>query len=565
MFDSLSLSRKFCWCVVSTVCSKLSITANNIDWVFQNQSVIPQLGVVFNSYCRSRKLYINADCLLSDHMPQEVQYCPCEDVTKYFEWVHKVQDVLRFWQAKFVQYQVNYDEILLYCSYNTVLNILGQAVCAPSFVIDHPGIVRIRDTYIDSFEKLNLYLLRYVPGHPELKYCTLPALLSKYGVELPPHIQEEISKKVIFPGEENVPRHLYLLNAIPSPQVRLFEPGQDIKLKLSKAMSLADLQQLHINLKTILDPLFPCLDALVFFHLHQSEIFENHLLKRLQMITSSSVPTEEESSFFVRQNSCCQGQLLPGLSIETFQLALEGVKDLMLRLLNGKAKYQDVIIDGAFKFESLSIDKEFFILSRFSEIMVTSSESLQEVRSILELFQFSHYVQTICNVCEQCGLENCLESHSLKELMKIVKEGSLIELTPHEATKKVYFIKNLLCLKGQCNYSCLNLFSTFSKSIAFYRFLKDKQFVSPQGQTAFYEQYQLITAQLQHEEYDENLLNHLRISYEVVSPLIEKDITFPDLMNKVVHLDATSDFRYLETVNENINIIRLWFSRIEVS
>ena len=498
-------------------------------------------------------------------MPQEVQYCPCEDVTKYFEWVHKVQDVLRFWQAKFVQYQVNYDEILLYCSYNTVLNILGQAVCAPSFVIDHPGIVRIRDTYIDSFEKLNLYLLRYVPGHPELKYCTLPALLSKYGVELPPHIQEEISKKVIFPGEENVPKHLYLLNAIPSPQVRLFEPGQDIRLKLSKTMSLADLQQLHINLKTILDPLFPCLDALVFFHLHQSEIFEKHLLKRLQMITSSSVPTEEESSFFVRQNSCCQGQLLPGLSIETFQLALEGVKDLILRLLNGKAKYQDVIIDGAFKFESLSIDKEFFILSRFSEIMVTSSESLQEVRSMLELFQFSHYVQTICNVCEQCGLENCLESHSLKELMKIVKEESLIELTPHEATKKVYFIKNLLCLKGQCNYSCLNLFSTFSKSIAFYRFLKDKQFVSPQGQTAFYEQYQLITAQLQHEEYDENLLNHLRISYEVVSPLIEKDITFPDLMNKVVHLDATSDFRYLETVNENINIIRLWFSRIEVS
>ena len=527
------------------------------------------MGVVFNSYCQSRKLYINADCLLSDYMPQEVQYCPCEDVTKYFEWVHRVQDVLRFWQAKFVQYQVNYDEILLYCSYNIALNILGQAVCAPSFVMDFPGIVRIRDTYIDSFEKLNLYLLQYVPGHPELKYCTLPALLSKYGVELPPHIQEEMSKKVIFPGEENVPRHLHLLNAIPSPQVKLFKPGQDIRLKVSKSMTLADLQQLHINLKTILDPLLTSLDALVFFHLHQSEIFEKHLLKRLQMITSTSIPTEEESSFFARQNSCCQGQLSPGLSIETFQLALEEVKDLMSRLLNGKATYQDIIIDGALKFESFSIDKEFSILSSFSEMVVTSSEGLQEVRSMLELFQFCHHILTIYNVCEQYGLENCLESHSLKELMKIVEElrpeGSLTQLTPHEAMKKVSFIKHLLSLKGQCNYNCLNLFSTFSKNIAFYQFINDKQFIGLQGQTAFYEQYQLVTAQLQHEEYDENILNHLRVAFEVVSPLLDKDITFQDLMNNVVNLDATSDLSYLETVNENINVIQFWFSRIEVS
>ena len=527
-------------------------------------------------------------CLLSDYMPDEVQHCPWDDVNKYFQWVTRVQDILRLWQSKFLQYKVNYDEILLYASNNVALSSLGRAVCASSFVMDLQDISQIKDTYTYCFEQLNVYLLRYVPGHPEVKYCTLPALLTKYGVGLPPNIQEAISKYIFFPGEQRVTKNQRLKNVIPPPSTRLFEPGQDITLKVSKLMTLSDLQRLLEDLMKFLEPLLSYLDMVVFFHLNQSEMFEKHLLKELEKVISTSspyLPRTEKTGFslfpsltpsvtvFGRRDSSTSrhAQLSAGVSIENLQKALEKVKDLMFRILKGTATYADIIAEGALKLESVNTDKEFSILSGFSEVMEMRQEQcegLQGVRSMLELFQFTQHIQTIYSVCEQYGLENCLKDDTLKQLMTIMEElrpeGSRAKLTPLDSMQKMYFIKKSLCLEGRSNYSCLNLFPAVANSAAFYQFVRDKQFVGPRGQAIFREQYQLITAQLQHEEYDENVLNHLRAAFEFLAPFMEQDTTFHDLMSKVARLDTTHGLKQLETVNENITLIRLWFSRAEV-
>ena len=574
--------------MVSTICSKLSVTADNFDWVIQYQPIIIQLAVVFNTYCNTRKIY-DTKCLLSDYTPDEVQHCPWEDVNKYFQWVSKVQDVLRFWQTKFLQYQVNYDEILLYASNNVALSALGRAVCAPSFVMDLQDISQVKDTYTYCFEQLNVYLLRYVPGHPEVKYCTLPALLTKYGVGLPPNIQEMISKNIIFPGGQKMAKNQCLKNVIPPSSTRLFEPGQDISLKASKLMTLSDIQQLLQELVKFLDPLVSCVDMLVFFHLHQSEMFEKYLLKELETVISASsphLPRTEKSGFslfpslmpsvtvFSQRDSSTSRHSQPstGVSIETLQQALERVKNLLLAILKGTATYEDIIAKGALKLESVNTDKEFSILSGFSEVMEMRQEQcegLEGVRSMLELFQFTQHIQTIYSVCEQYGLENCLNDDTLKQLMTIMEElrpeGSRAKLTALDSMQKMHFIKKSLCLEGQSNYSCLNLFPAVANSAAFYQFVRDKQFVGPRGQAIFREQYQLITAQLQHEEYDENVLNHLRAAFEFLAPFMEQDTTFHDLMSKVARLDTTHGLKQLETVNENITLIRLWFSRAEVS
>ena len=525
-----------------------------------------QLGEVFNTYCDTRKIY-DEKCLLSDYTPDEIQHCPWEDVNKYFQWVSKVQDVLRFWQTKFLQYQLNYDEILLYASNNVALCVLGRAVCASSFVMDFLDICQFKDTYTYCFEQLNVYLLRYVPGHPEVKYCTLPALLTKYGVRLPPNIQEMISKNIIFPGEQKMAKNQCLKNVIPPPSTRLFEPGQDISLKASKLMTLSDIQQLLQELVKFLEPLFSCLDMLVFFHLHQSQMFEEHLLKRVQTITNVSTlsvtEVEESSSPSV---VCNQEVLSTGISIETLHQAIQWVEDLLLRMLNGTVTYEDIITEGALKWE---LDKEFSILSRFSEVMEIRKEhceGLQGSFSILELFQFPYHIQSIYDVCEQYGLLNCLEDHTLKELMAITEElkpeGALVKLTPHEAMQKVNNIKESLYLREGKVFSCLHLFSAIASNTNVYQFIQDKQFVGPRL-AMFHEQFQLITAQHKH---NETVMNQLLGVFEFLTPFLEQqDITFHDLISKVSHLDTKCCFKQLETVNENIPLIQLWFSRFEVS
>ena len=558
------------------------MTANNFDWV-NTQGVIQTLGIIYNSYCNSRKLY-GSKCLLSENTPDEIASCPWEDVKKYFQWVRKVQDTLHFWQSKFTTGNINYDELMSYASNSVALNALGRAVCAGSCVMEMDSITQVKDTYRHNFEHLSVYLLRYVPGHPEVKYCTLSSLFSKYGVALPPKVQDVISRHVIYPNDHS--KKQKLVNVIPPLHSRVFEPGQDITLNLTQEFTLSDLQKLNEELASFLDPFCNSLDMLVFFHLHQSEMFDKHLLKRLQSIIEpdpsqstksvmgggfSLVPSIMPSVTFSKSKEKID-KMYEGIPLRSLQAALEGVRDLLMKIVQGTATYSDIIAGGAIKLETINTEKEFSTLRTFSETMEMNHgncEGLDGVKSMLELFQFTQHIQTIDAVFEQYGLENCRSDPTLKELLKIMEElrpeGSRAKLTPLDAIIKMKLVKESLCLQDATSYECLNLFPAVANSAAFYQFIRDKQFVGPKGVAHFHEQYQLITAQLQHEEYDENVLNHLRVAFEFISPFMETGIGFSNLMSRVSRLDATHGLKQLETVNENITLIRLWFSRAEVS
>ena len=89
--------------------------------------------------------------------------------------------------------------------------------------------------------------------------------------------------------------------------------------------------------------------------------------------------------------------------------------------------------------------------------------------------------------------------------------------------------------------------------------------VGEEGQAMFQQQYQLITAQLQHEEYNETVLNHLYAAFKIIEPFMDTHQNFQQLMSKVTRLDVTNGVKQLQTVNSNITLIQLWFSRAEVS
>ena len=572
-FAPLSPLQKFCFGIVATVCGKIPITAENFKWANQFQYVINKLGKIFRTYCKTRA-FCDRQCMLSVYMPEEVDKCQSDDVQNYFHWVRNVQDLLYNWQNKFQQFKVNYDEILQYADYSKDITDLGQAVCSKSSVMEIDEIEEVKKKYVQCFTELNVHLVRYVRNQPEVKYCTLPELLNKYGVSLPSELQKSMSHTIIFPSFQKIPFEHTLCNVQPPLLSNVFESGQATSLIFAKSVSFVDLQTMLNQIYQFLQPVVDLMDMLVFFHLHGSKMFEKHLLKRLHDLTSASSQKAVKSFLmpavlFDRSDSSIVRDK-GGVSIDTLQKALQNVKKLLISVIKGTATYSDIIANGALPLKSLNVETEFGILARFEflEMKHEQCKGLEGVRCMLELFQFTHHINKINSVCHQYGLTKCLEDGTLKHLMVIVEElkseKSRDSLMLIKAIEKMGIVKKALCLGERTNYSCLDLFPAIADSAAFYQLVRDKQFMGARGQIMFQEQYQLITAQLQHEEYDENVLNHLRAAFELIAPFTEHDISFPELMSKVVRFETTHGLKQLETVNENITLIRLWFSRAEV-
>ena len=122
-------------------------------------------------------------------------------------------------------------------------------------------------------------------------------------------------------------------------------------------------------------------------------------------------------------------------------------------------------------------------------------------------------------------------------------------------------IKTSLCLEGSVNYSCLDIFPVIANSAALYQFIQEKQFTGEKGQALFQQQYQLITAQLQH---DDNVLKQLSATFFFMASFMDKEQNFQSLMSQVTKLNTSHRLKQLDTVNENITLVRSWFSRAEV-
>jgi hypothetical protein len=62
--------------------------------------------------------------------------------------------------------------------------------------------------------------------------------------------------------------------------------------------------------------------------------------------------------------------------------------------------------------------------------------------------------------------------------------------------------------------------------------------------------------------FPEQVLNHLFAAFKLMAPFMDSRQDLGTLMSKVLALDVTNGLRQLETVNTNITLIRLWFSRV---
>ena len=504
-------------------------------------------------------------------------------VCRYFEWVRQVQSVVLTWQSRVTAMGLNYDEIILYAGMQNGLQAIGDAIGATSGVMEPRFLQEQKTNFLQYFEVLNMLLLRYVHGKPEVKWCTLSSLLAENGVSFPAKLHNTLTRYVLFPGEAKEVVGGLLEKEFPCSTTGQFNPGHDISLKLSKKLALNDLILLVNDLQYFLQPVLDHLDMLVFFHLHRSVMFDKY--QKLYLEKGARDHMERVRSASVRPSGF-PGLALPAVSLRGAEVEAEQLErmelpnlarslvqttHLLTKLIEGSATYNEIIAEGILDLENLDIDQEFDILKEYIQyfkVRLDSEEGLLGVRNMLELFQYTQHITNIHGVCEQYKLQGCLDDKDLKDLVEIAQElgpeNSRRALTLNNATETMGRVKKLLFGDQQAQSQCLKLFEAVSDSAAFYKFIKEKRFGGEHGQAVFSQQYQLITAQLQHEEYDEQVLNHLFAAFKFMSPFMNTRQDFRDLMKQVVRLDTSHGLKQLETVNSNITLIQLWFSRAEV-
>lgn len=252
-------------------------------------------------------------------------------------------------------------------------------------------------------------------------------------------------------------------------------------------------------------------------------------------------------------------------------------------MIKGTAKYADIVTEGSFEelWLQIDIDNEFKTMCAFPNFMYINVNEVGKtgMKNMLELFQYCKQITLIPLVCEQYHLKKCINDPKLQELEKIASsvnsERGRANLTGTAANDYMKRIREVLCLSDDSKGKrCLKIFPEVSKCAEFYQFIKRKGFTGDtKSRLAFVSQYQLITSQLQHEDYAEKVLNHLFPAFQYIVPFLDAEQNLTELMEKIVKLfndgigfgkNSKKDFCQLETVNSNITTIQLWFSRTEV-
>ena len=263
-----------------------------------------------------------------------------------------------------------------------------------------------------------------------------------------------------------------------------------------------------------------------------------------------------------------------------FSTALKNTRAYIISLIEGTAKYEDIVAEGSLVelLQKCDLDREFKIMNEFPEFKQTFilTEGKEGIKQMLELFQCSQQLRIIPEVCDQY---HCLRDENLATLEEIAqsvetKEGKA-KITGKDARNYMEQIwEALKCHDKHKVKRCLKIFPAVAECAEFYHFIKRKEYTGDKkSKSAFESKVEVISAQLQHEDYSDLVLHHLTPAFHYIRPFLSDEQKFTELMGKVFKLfsegigfgpDPSKDFFQLNTVKSNITLIQLWFSRAEV-
>ena len=385
-------------------------------------------------------------------------------------------------------------------------------------------------------------------------------------MELPAPLSNLLRENFLFPGEEAAAMQLVEHTPSPLTSGKFSPPNPNfVKLQLSRNVKTSTLETLIHEINDFVHPIEDHINVLVYFKLHPSKVFSAYLHKEVDaqvlQVQEPGQDLEEE------------GQERLPVNISILSTALVHMEALIRQIMNGNATYREVVGGGLlnvrFADPRFDVEEEIQNFVKCPRFANYGTDGPYIVKCLLKLHQLPRYVKMIKCVCEQYHLEQCQEDSDFKQVSKwaaeLEKEDEREKITSAMAKPRWENVEKIFCLKEGGSLKCLDLFSKIADSADFYHFLEEKQFTGRKGEELFRQQFELVTAQLQHEEYNETVLNHLFAAFRFISPFTDSGQSFSSLMKAVTSLDTTKGLTELDTVKNNMHLISLWFSRAEVS
>ena len=329
-------------------------------------------------------------------------------------------------------------------------------------------------------------------------------------------------------------------------------------LKLLKAnVTYGQLLNLVSEVEKLFSPLEPHLNMLKYFYLHKSDIFD----------------------IFVKANFPLKEQLTPA----DLAPVLETVKGILKNMLSGVATFRDLspIMNDSVYVNLNKVSREIKIVSEcpeFNDISSTSSSAVTHFESITIFHESLKHVNSLCKFCEEFQLVKCLEDEKINRLKKIAddmknKEAKkLCEFTENiEEVQSLLYIQSVSSstqmpsrTRAEC-FKFLELFDSLNTGTKELRAFLNENNLRGEGQSRFEQLHALVTQQLQHEEYNAEVLTNLYAVYYLLVPLSNPNLTFKELLEAMSGLDTLKCLAQIRAVNSNIDLIRMWFARAEVS
>ena len=255
------------------------------------------------------------------------------------------------------------------------------------------------------------------------------------------------------------------------------------------------------------------------------------------------------------------------LLLQDFVLAMTSAAQFLKKFKSSQVTHMELERLHFLKPKKVKKDREIRLLQEF---YVRKGEEctdfLAQLQDMLNLLEALKLIPGITKVFDTFQMQNCLTDSGYQALVKLENHFSTEEqgnLTGAEACARMKVVLDII---APLELQQLELFSVVGRSKEFYRFLKS---VEQQGAERFQDLHRLITQYMQHEEYNEAVLNQLPRAREYMLPFLDQEQDFNTLLHRVKamcdRVATSEDFSDLETININMNLIRLWFSKAEVS
>ena len=435
---------------------------------------------------------------------------------------------------------MNYDELCLYDAKYNLLATMGECIC----ILEDPLVLNPKQlkeyvyTMMKRFNVLNSSLFLEVEKNAysylkvlenENVHCD-PQLTSKLSI-CTSLFDESCDEKVLIPLD------VMAEHGLKNPYMRL-----------KCLATVADVDELISRVQTFLQPVLSLLDMLVFFMHQKGELFKLHL---------------ENAKNVILQECATNSQ---ALTPAVFCKCLQQTSGFLNSIYQGTVTYSQLTCNEKLNIGG-QIDNEIIALRLYAARSNVFCEGLEGLKYIFELRDFHNVFDVVLTVCQQC--EVACSSDTTFQKLKILREEVISldwsQVDINQAANKMGDVLLLLHTSQDNSYDFLELFESVAESPSFIRFIKEKGFIGSEGQSYFMESYELVTAQLQHQDYPESVLNHLWGAFKLITPFMTPHQTYSELMTSVAKLDKGRGVRELfNTVNQGINHIKLWFSKAEV-